>query len=127
MLDHHTDQVVARNGATLDLDRNSAEDRRWSPRREMKLEVLVFHRGTALALGHTRDVGLEGMYLEASCPEISRHSLVEVEFTLPDDADGNRHRIPALVVRISKDGFGLMFISFDRRVFYWFQSAVDPV
>ena len=125
MLEHHSDRMIAANGASLDLDGNSAEDRRVSPRREMNFEVLVFHRGTALALGHTRDIGLEGMYVQASCPEITRHCLVEVEFALPDDTERNRHRIPALVVRISKDGLGLMFIAFDRRVFYWFQSAVD--
>lgn len=112
------------NGRKLNGDILGEEERRWSPRRDLKIDVVLLKQGTPMARGRSRDVGLEGMFVEAEVDDVTKDSLVDVEFVLDDGVDRSRHRMAALVVHVAREGFGLMFLRFNRRVFRLFEHML---
>jgi len=112
------------NGHKLNGDILGEEERRWSPRRDLKIDVVLLKQGTPMARGRSRDVGLEGMFVEADCNDVTKDSLLDVEFVLDDGVDSRRHRMSALVVHVAREGYGLMFLRFNRQVFRLFQDIL---
>lgn len=72
------------------------------------MEVSVFYPPIGSIQGKTRNISLEGMYVEMEGTEIPRQARLEVAFTTRS-VDGEKvYRLPAYVVHAHEDGIGLM-------------------
>ena len=91
-------------------------EHRCSQRKKVRLDVTLYRNGRAVSRCKSRDIGLEGMFIEAggmNCPVNSR---VEVELAIED---GNKSvRLPAIVVRSYTDGISIMFLANGNTVFH---------
>ena len=59
-------------------------EHRCSQRKKVRLDVTLYRNGRVVSRGKSRDIGLEGMFIEAgdmNCPVNSR---MEVEFAVGD-------------------------------------------
>jgi len=105
----------------LDIHRPTRDhvqlERRWSIRKPIVMQVVIYQKGLPVAATMSRNVGLEGMYVETSWHPFSKESLIEVEFVIADTSARRRHRLPALVLHVAKRGFGLTFNIFDQTLF----------
>ena len=104
------------DGAGTHTDRSDI-DRRWSSRKPLRLDVLVYRDRVPVAVGTTRNIGLEGMFLETGRQRFSNQTLLEVAFPVKVDREEQRFRVPAVVVNASTAGMGLTFTAFDQKLF----------
>ena len=83
----------------------------------MRLDVKMFRDGRPVALAHTRDVGLEGAFVE--CPGVALAGNTFLELAFESGSRGTRrlYRIPVRVSRVATEGFGVVFWRFDRSLF----------
>lgn len=83
-------------------------ENRWSNRKALALEVSLFYPPLGVINAHTRNVSLEGMFVELDDVHIPPESRLEVSFQTPTRHGQIEHRLPAFVVHSSHDGVGLM-------------------
>jgi len=83
-------------------------ERRWHPRKAVALEVTVAYGSAGMLQGCSRDLSLEGMYIEtpAIAGAVPYHSPVEIRFR---GGDAPECRVPALVVRTEANGLAVMY------------------
>lgn len=94
-----------------------ATDRRWSARKSIALDVVLYEKGLPVAAAVSRNVGLEGMYVETLWHLFRKGTVLEAEFIIAGIRAGRRYRLPVVVMHVSKRGLGLMFSIFDRDLF----------
>lgn len=94
-------------------------EHRWSLRKRLTTNVLLYHHGIPVARCESRDVGLEGMFVNTGPLNYFRNTRLDVEFSLRNPATGQvaRCRLPAIVVHTSNQGLGLTFIGFNPDIF----------
>lgn len=111
--------------STMERERGSAMERRWTVRTQMKLPVEMSHAGTYTEGCMTQDVGLGGVFLKIP-PHVKvfNESHVELTFKLGDETQVTKHRIKARVVRVSDEGAGMMFRDFDASTFRSLQEIL---
>jgi hypothetical protein len=85
-------------------------ERRFSERRPATQTVLIYDGGVPIAVGRARDISLLGMFVEVHASTITKHRVVELEFTL---TDGRVYRIPGMVARRTAAGLGLILETAD--------------
>ena len=99
-------------------------EKRWCLRKPIKLDIALHTSQSAVIRCSTRDIGLEGLFVETDKHNIN--TLSEFDVTIFADEQNNKsHRIRAKVVHATDDGIGLMFqdhsietIRFMRQIFY---------
>ncbi|MGA7800620.1 MAG: PilZ domain-containing protein [Gammaproteobacteria bacterium] len=93
-------------------------EHRMNVRVPLRMEVGIEFPGSAFITGHTDDVSFEGMYVRTGTMKLPRHGLVRVEFVVHGQQEHAHLRVPALVVRTTSNGVGLMFGNCDDEVFH---------
>ncbi len=83
-------------------------EHRWSLRKPYQRPVLLSSPQHGLVSVRSRDISLGGMYVETGALTLPLNTLVSVEFSL-DDSLLREFQLPALVVRRTANGAGLMF------------------
>ena len=85
-------------------------EHRWSTRKQVCLEAIVFHRSLGLLPVRILDIGLEGAFLPV--PGI-------VELTFAIDIDGKKiiYHLNAMVMHHTRSGYGVMFREFKLEAF----------
>jgi hypothetical protein len=83
-------------------------EHRWSPRKPINLEVSLFYPPLGSITGKTRNISLEGMYVEMDGTEIPQQARLEVAFITRHGERERVHRLPAYVVHSHERGVGLM-------------------
>jgi len=85
-------------------------EHRWTERREARLDVAFYRQGRPATICKSRNVSLEGMYLEvdARALDLRIGTPVELVLRLPHAAPGRRHSAKALVRHCDDVGVGLM-------------------
>ena len=81
------------------------EDRRWSPRKEVSLRVVLFSQGVVAGLGRIRDVGFRGMFVETE-NALPFGSAVTLSLVGVSEREV---RIPAVVRWCKPNGIGVQF------------------
>jgi len=101
-------------------------DRRWSHRRRERFPVVVYRSFLPVAGAQTRDISLEGLFLEMDAQGWEPGTVVDVEISLfAEDDDGyGKVRVQALMTRVTRDGAALMFLTFNRYLFSIFQRIL---
>jgi hypothetical protein len=83
-------------------------EHRWSPRKPINMEVSLFYPPLGSLTGKTRNISLEGMYVEMDGSEIPQQARLEVAFITRHGDRERIHRLPAYVVHSHEQGVGLM-------------------
>src|SRR5690554_764782 len=83
-------------------------ERRWGIRKSVDVEVVIDCQRRGLLRGRLGNVSVGGLFVRTEPSVLTRNTHVEVVLML-QHADGTRvYRMPALVVRLSPNGVGLM-------------------
>ncbi len=88
-------------------------EQRWSSRLPQVLDVAFYRKGVAPLHVMSRDISLGGMFVETVPTEVEIDTPVIVGFTLRTGERVSHHRLPASIVRVAKDGVGLMYQRFE--------------
>lgn len=86
-------------------------EHRFHPRATVEAEAVIFNRGTAAAIGRTRDLSLGGAFVRTGTLNFGRNTPLELELALRTAEGVERHRLAAFVVHSGAEGIGLMFLS----------------
>jgi len=94
------------------------KEQRWSQRKPMQMPVRLRYEPVGDIAGTTRDISLEGMYVETRGVRIPPKAQIEVYFTTEDAGGRTEHRLPAVAIHASSEGVGLMLHHVDYEDFY---------
>lgn len=94
-----------------------ALEHRWSTRRFVNLEGIVFHHPVGLQPVRIRDIGLEGAFIAGEGLDLPVSGGIELTFAI--DIDGSRafYHMNAIVIHHSHGGYGVMFKEFKLEAF----------
>jgi hypothetical protein len=92
-------------------------ERRWCVRKAIIMAVTLHHQGRQLSNCKTRDIGVEGIFIETDTAAMDVHDVLEVSLPTSVIGAGQCRRIPAMAVHKRGNGVGLMFCSFDQRLY----------
>ncbi len=84
-------------------------ERRENPRLPVALEVALYYNSLMLLDCRTRDISLEGVYVDTGGQALPQNAAVDLALSLQIGEEMRYHRLPAEVMRIDDEGIGLMF------------------
>ena len=92
-------------------------ERRWTARLGISLDVDLRFQEHELLDCKARDISFGGVFLEMSQfkPPVDSH--VEMVFKVTERGELTQQTLPGKVVRVMKDGVGVMFYDFDADAF----------
>ncbi len=86
-----------------------ATEHRWSSRRELDIEVDLHYPPVGVINGKTRNISLEGMFVDLNGAQIPENARLEISFTSTTETGKSKeHRLPAYVVHERNGGIGVM-------------------
>ena len=91
-------------------------ERRDTARVPIELEVMLNPDTQGYQLFRTRDVSLEGVFVEPAS-RLAKNSTVNLAIKLTSDGRTRVHRVSARVVRVTPHGAGLAFDDIDSEVY----------
>ena len=83
-------------------------EHRWSSRKNINIDVSLYYPPIGTISGKTRNISLEGMFVDLEGASIPPQARLEVRFTAQTRDSAVEHRLPAYVVHGSEQGIGLM-------------------
>lgn len=90
-------------------------EHRYATRVPMRINVLIYRQGLPVQAGRTRDISMEGAFIETRQIECGRYDCLDVEF-LPMGQEGcDRFRVKAMVIHRGPEGIGLEFAALEQR------------
>ena len=92
-------------------------EQRWSLRKSVTFEVKVIYKCHPVVLGRSRNIGLEGLFIETGILILPVGSCIEVEFGLMTASQWEQIRVPAVVVHRNGGGCGIAFQAFNGKAF----------
>lgn len=92
-------------------------EHRWSVRKPMVVEVALRLQDSAAKWYRSRNLSMEGVFVESGTDAWPVDTLLELELPLYGQLRKTRHRVPVVVVHRTGDGMGLMFCVFDQTLF----------
>ncbi|HKI80468.1 MAG TPA: PilZ domain-containing protein [Pseudodesulfovibrio sp.] len=98
-------------------------EHRWSSRKAMEFDVTVESQGRRIT-ARSRDVGLEGMFLQTSAHRLPENTAVDLVFALGEGRRARTQRIRACVVRRGHNGVAVMFLEFTAEAFRYFEELL---
>ncbi len=84
-------------------------EHRWGARRQVALDVAVFHEGVHVAQCKSRDVSRGGMFVQGEAFDFPNNTPLELEVVFDNQETLVRFHLHAYVAHISEGGVGLMF------------------
>ena len=97
-------------------------EKRWSLRKSIQLDVVLHHDTVGAIKCKTRDISLEGMFIEIDNQALPIEDPVYLDFILQND-DNKLHHIRAKVVRTTGNGMGVMFREFNPRISHFLRDV----
>lgn len=94
-----------------------ATDRRLGPRKQIALEVMVKHKRLGLQSCQTRDISLDGAYVETGDLVLRKNAKVDLVLMIPAKRKAKHHRIQAKVADVQKRGATFIFRKLDERTY----------
>jgi hypothetical protein len=83
-------------------------EHRWSSRKEINLHVNLYYPPIGMVNAKTRNISLEGMFVDLKGVRIPTQARLEICFTAETRGRPVEHRLPAYVVHENDGGIGLM-------------------
>ncbi len=97
-------------------------EKRWSLRKAIQLDVVLHHDTAGAIKCKTRDISLEGMFIETDNRTLPIDEPVYLDFIL-QDGDNRLHQIRAKVIRTTDNGMGVMFREFNPRISHFLRAV----
>lgn len=97
-------------------------EKRWSMRKEIQLDVVLHHDSAGVIKCKTRDISLEGMFIETESSILPVDEQVYLDFILQND-NNKLHHIRAKIVRTTDNGMGVMFREFNPRISHFLRDV----
>ena len=101
-------------------------EHRWNSRKPVGVDVVLHYDGLGLIRGKTRNISYGGMYVETNAVNLAKNAVVSVHLPEPDDNENSLQTVRAMVVHTGQDGFGLMFLDFDRAMLRILRGLIGP-
>lgn len=92
-------------------------EHRWSQRKKVYLNAVVFYRPLGLLRAKVLDVSLEGTFVDTGRISLPPHAMVELTFMLETEGKQKVYQMEAIVVHSQRTGSGLMFKDFKLHAF----------
>ena len=89
-----------------------ALEHRWSQRKRVCLDALVFHRLPGMLQASILDISLEGAFIRGEHLVLPPQANVELTFALEVDGKRTINHIEALLIHSTHNGHGVMFKDF---------------
>lgn len=84
-------------------------ERRKTPRKSMAMDVALYYGGLGMLRGVTRDISMNGMFIETGPIKLPVNVPVDIVFGVGDGKQSAQHRLSAMIVRSVETGVGAMF------------------
>jgi hypothetical protein len=85
-----------------------AIEHRWSSRKNINIDISLYYPPVGVMNGKTRNISLEGMFVDLEGTTIPPQARLEICFTSENRGIQTEYRLPAYVVHGSDQGIGLM-------------------
>lgn len=92
-------------------------ERRWGMRKSIDVEVVIDNQPACLIRGRIGNVSVGGLFVRTEDSSLAMNSQVELVLMLQQDQGTQVYRLPAMVVRLTPQGAGLMFDEYDVDAF----------
>ena len=83
-------------------------EHRWSERKPINMDVTMYYEPIGRIHGKTRNVSLEGMYIEIDGTYVPDQVELEISFVTQEGTQEHAHKVPAYVVHGGSNGIGVM-------------------
>lgn len=93
-------------------------EHRWSERKQVTMDVTLHYDPVGQISGKTRDISLEGMFIETDGVTIPSRAEVKVMFETNTLGAKQSHCVPAYVVHNDENGIGLLLRHSGYEEFY---------
>jgi len=84
-------------------------ERRDTPRIPIALETILNYNNQSYEHSTTRDISLDGAFIESKAARLPKRGALELAIKLPVEGAPKYHRFHAQVVRVTNNGAGLLF------------------
>lgn len=84
-------------------------EKRWAKRRSVQISVNVRYRDMEIVNCLTRDVGLNGAFVEVKQIQPVINAPVDLLFRMGDDSRLTKYKVQGKVARTAGDGIGVVF------------------
>ncbi len=84
-------------------------ERRDTPRIPIALEAILNFNRADFRQSKTRDISLDGVFVEGAQARVNKNQLIELAIRLPADGQQKFHRFQAQVIRTTEAGAALVF------------------
>jgi hypothetical protein len=89
--------------------RRTTPERRDTPRVAATLEAMIKSEQRPFQLFHTRDLSLDGAFVEIGPHRLAHEDKVDVALKIPNDGVTHIYRFGARITRVSPIGVGMVF------------------
>lgn len=100
-------------------------EHRCSKRWSIVLPVSIRRQEHPVAIGKTRNIGLEGMFIETGAAHFDQNTCLEIELGIKLDYQSRWLRMPAVVTHSSERGIGIMFRSLSPETERSLRNLID--
>ena len=94
-----------------------ANDRRLGPRKQVTLEVLVSDRKHSAKSCQTRDISLDGAFIETRDVVLKKRAKVELILKIPSNRGPTDHAVQAKVTNVEKNGATVIFGKLEEQTY----------
>ena len=91
-------------------------EQRWTERIPMAVDVMVNYPSLGLVRGKSKDISLDGMFVETGAIALAADNPLSVTFVLPQDKSNQQYELRAQVVYSCSRGAALVFRGLDVSV-----------
>lgn len=85
-------------------------EHRCSKRLVKAINVMLYHNGIPVVSCKTRDIGVEGIFIETGPLEYKNNTHVKIEFEVVSIRSRQLYRLTAIIVHSSEKGLGLYIV-----------------
>jgi len=84
-------------------------ERRWGMRKSVEVDVVIDNQPVSLLHGRIGNVSIGGLFVKTTPVALNPNSPVELVLMLHENGGTRVYRMPAIVVRLTNHGAGLIF------------------
>lgn len=96
---------------------------RFGPRKSVKLDVELFDGQQSLGYFKTRNIGLEGLFIEKGPVDLGTSDLLDLTLTVNQGGIEN-YKLKGVVMHHSEEGVGVMFTDYEP-IFFCVMDTLD--
>ena len=95
----------------------TANERRLGPRKRLTLEGMINHSRHGLQRCQTRDISLEGAFVQTDAIPLRRYARIDLILKIPANGRAKHYRVRARVSNVEKHGATLIFRNLDEQTY----------